>query len=81
MDNTRVSMCQHELLAELDIVERVIARTYTSDRRTDEIDRTRVRVSRELLALAEREQLMVAELRRHRVPLAANPPSLMTGCA
>ena len=72
MDNTRVSMCQHELLAELDIVERVIARTYTSDRRTDEIDRTRVRVSRELLALAEREYLIIAELRRRRhVQLAA----------
>ena len=71
MDNACASMCQHERLAELDIVESAVARTYTSDRRTDEVDRTRVCVSRELLVLAEREQLMVAELRRRRLPLAA----------
>ena len=71
MDNAWASMSQHELLAELDIVERTIARTYTFDRRTDEVGRTRVSVSRELLALAEREQLIVAELRRRQVPLAA----------
>jgi hypothetical protein len=72
MDNTWDSMSQHELLAELDIVERAIGRTSTFDRRTDEVGRTRVRVSRELLALAEREYLIVAELhRRRQVQLAA----------
>jgi hypothetical protein len=67
MDNAWVSMSQHQLLAELDIVERAIARTSAFDRRTDEVGRTRVRVSRELLALAEREYAIVAELRRRQV--------------
>jgi hypothetical protein len=71
MDNAWDSMSQHELLAELDAVERAICRTSTFDRRTDEVGRTRVRVSRELLALAEREYLIVAELRRRQVQLAA----------
>ena len=71
MDNVWESMSQDELLAELDIVERAIGRTATFDRRTDEVGRTRVRVSRELLALAEREYLIVAELRRRQVQLAA----------
>ena len=72
MDNVWESMSQHELLAELDIVERAIGRTSTFDRRTDEAGRTRVRVSRELLAWAAREYLIVAELRRRRqVQLAA----------
>jgi hypothetical protein len=71
MDNAWDSMSQHELLAELDIVERAIGRTSTFARRTDEVGRTRVRVSRELLALAEREYLIVAELRRRQVQLAA----------
>ena len=66
MDNAWDSMCQHELLAELDIVERAIGRTAAFDRQTDEVGRTQVRVSRELLALAEREYLIVAELRRRR---------------
>ena len=52
MDNACASMCQHERLAELDIVESAVARAYTLVRRTDEVDRTRVRVSRELLAFA-----------------------------
>jgi hypothetical protein len=72
MDNALDSMSQHELLAELDAVERAIGRTAAFARRTDEVGRTRVRVSRELLALAEREYLIVAELRRRRhVQLAA----------
>jgi hypothetical protein len=71
MDNAWALMSQHELLAELDIVERAIARTYTFHRRTDEVGRTQVRVSRELLALAEREYLIVAELRRRRQVLLA----------
>jgi hypothetical protein len=66
MDNTWDSMSQHELLAELEIVERAIGRTSTFDRRTDGVGRNRVRVSRELLALAEREYLIVAELHRRR---------------
>jgi hypothetical protein len=72
MDNAWDSMSQEELLAELDIVERAIGRTSTFDRQTDEVGRTRVCVSRELLELAEREYLIVAELRRRRpVQLAA----------
>ena len=72
MDNAWDSMSQDELLAELDIVERAIGRTSTFDRRTDEVGQTRVSVSRELLALAAREYLIVAELRRRRsVQLAA----------
>ena len=72
MDNAWDSMSQDELLAELDIVERAIGRTSTFDHRTDEVGRTRVRVSRELLALAERGYLIVAELRRRgQVQLAA----------
>jgi len=73
MDNAWASMSRQELLAELNIVEKAIARTSTFHRCTDEAGRTRVRVSRELLALAEREHLIVAELRRRRrqVPLAA----------
>ena len=72
MDNAWDSMSLDELLAELDIVERAIGRTSTFDRRTDETGRTRVCVSRELLALAEREYLIVAELgRRRQVQLAA----------
>ena len=72
MDNTWDSMSQHELLVELDIVERAIGRTSTFDRRTDEVGQTRIRVSRELLALAEREYLIVAELdRRRQVQLVA----------
>jgi hypothetical protein len=72
MDNAWDSMSQHELLAELDIVERAIGRTAAFDRRTDEVGRTRVCVSQELLALAEREYLIVAELhRRRQMQLAA----------
>ena len=71
MDNAWDSMSQHELLAELDIVERAIGRTSTFDRRTDDVGRTRVRVSRELLAWAAREYLIVAELRRRQVQLVA----------
>ena len=71
MDNALDSMSQHELLAELDAVERAIGRTAAFDRQTDEVGRTQVRVSRELLALAEREYLIVAELRRRQVQLAA----------
>jgi hypothetical protein len=71
MDNAWDSMSQDELLAELDIVERAIGRTSTFDRRIDEVGPARVCVSRELLALAEREYLIVAELRRRQVQLAA----------
>jgi hypothetical protein len=71
MDNVWESMSQHELLAELDIVERAIGRASAFDRRTDDVGRTRVRVSRELLAWAAREYLIVAELRRRQVQLVA----------
>ena len=69
---TRCSGAAVPSRGEPDIVERAIGRTATFDRRTDEVGRTRVRVSRELLALAEREYLIVAELhRRRQVQLAA----------
>lgn len=71
MDNTLDSMSQHELLAELDIVERAIGRTSTFDRKTDEVGRTRVRVSQELLALAEREYQILAQLRHRQLQLVA----------
>lgn len=71
MDNTLDSMSQHELLAELDIVERAIGRTSTFDRKTDEVGRTRVRVSQELLALAEREYQILAQLRHRQMQLVA----------
>jgi hypothetical protein len=71
MDNILDSMSQHELLAELDTVERAIGRTATFDRKTDEIGRTRVRVSQELLALAEREYQILTELRHRQVQLVA----------
>ena len=71
MDNAWDSMSQHELLAELDIVERALGRASTFDHRPDEVGQTRVRVSRELLALAEREYLIIAELRRRQVQLVA----------
>ena len=71
MDKTLDSMSQHELLAELDNVERAIGRTSTFDRKADEAGRTRVRVSQELLALAERESQILAELRHRQVQLAA----------
>jgi hypothetical protein len=71
MDNVWESMSQQELLAELDIVERAIGRTAAFDRRRDDVGRTEVRVSRELLAWATREYLIVAELRRRQVQLVA----------
>ena len=54
MDSTWDSMSQQELFAELDIVERAIGRTSAFDRRIDKVGQTRICVSRELLALAER---------------------------
>ena len=62
-----------DLLAELDEVERAIARSRAFCRRTDAGGATQFRISPELLALAEREHSIVGELRRrHRqLPLAA----------
>ena len=72
MDSSWTSLDQHELLAELDRIERDIARTRTFEHYVDVTGETRVQVSPELLVLAEREHLIVAELRRrHRVSLPA----------
>lgn len=66
MDPSLVSLSQSELLIALDSVERSIARGSTFVRYTDEAGLPRVRVCRELLELAEREHLIVSELRRRR---------------
>ncbi len=58
------SASPHELLCELDAVERAIARGSTYVRWVDRDGTTQVRVSRELLDLAEREHAIVNELRR-----------------
>lgn len=73
MDLSLTSLSQSELLAELDTVEGAIARGSTFVRFTDEAGRPRVRVSRELLELAEREQVIVSELQRRRLRYAAVP--------
>ena len=72
MDSTWASSSHQDLMTELDRVERAIARSSTFQRYTDQCGQTRVRVTPELLALADREHLIVAELRRrHQGPLAA----------
>jgi hypothetical protein len=51
-------------VSELDNIERAIARSRAFHTYTDGDGRTRARVSPELLALAEQEQLIISELRR-----------------
>lgn len=64
MNNSWAALSQHELLTELDGVERAIARSRTFRPCTSEAGQTSVQVSPELLVLAEREHRIVAELRR-----------------
>lgn len=70
--NPFAEMPSDQLLSELDAVEEAIGLSSAFDRFRDEAGRIRVRVTGELLALVEREQLVVSELRRrHRSALAA----------
>jgi hypothetical protein len=69
MDTAWTLRTEHDLLQELDHVERSIARSRTFYRWTDPRGGTRVQVSPALLQLAEREHLIVAELRRRHRPL------------
>lgn len=64
MDDSWGTASRRELLVELDNVEEAIAGSRTFRRSTDEAGRTHLQVSPELLALAEREHRIVAELRR-----------------
>jgi hypothetical protein len=66
MDSAWTIRTEPELLRELEDVERAIARSTTFYRWTDPRGGTRVQVSPALLELAEREHLIVAELRRRR---------------
>lgn len=65
-DDQCTATSRPELLAELDSVERAIARSRAFRLRTDEAGLTHVQVSAELMALAEREYQIVTELRRRR---------------
>jgi len=69
MNSAYTIRTEHDLLRELDDVERAIARSGTFYRWTDPTGGTRVQVSPALLELAEREHLIVAELRRRHQPV------------
>ena len=64
MNHRSTAPSHHDLLTELESIERAIAGSRTFHLSTNEAGRTRVRVSPELLALAEREHQIVTELRR-----------------
>ena len=71
-DKALHAFTEQELLDELDRVERAIARSVTFIREVDASGRVQLRVSEDLLALAEREHAAVQELkRRRRMPLVA----------
>ena len=61
---------EQDLLAELDRVERAIARSTTFCRWVDATGRSRLRVSQDLLDLAEREQAVLQELSQRRRTLS-----------
>jgi len=61
------ALTEQNLLAELDAVERAIARSSTFHRWIDAAGRPQVRVSPDLLALAEREHHITNELKRRRL--------------
>ena len=71
------ALTEQDLLVELERVERLIARSTTLSRWVDSAGRSQIRISHDLLALAEREHALVAELRLRRrtsspaVPAAA----------
>jgi len=64
--DTLAALTDQDLLAELDEVERTIARSSTFERRTDPLGRGLVVVSTGLLALAEREHVITEEFKRRR---------------
>ena len=67
---TLAALTDHDLLAELDEVERTIARSCTFERRIDLSGRPLVVVSADLLALAEREHVITEEFKRRRAGLS-----------
>jgi len=60
-----------ELVAELDHLERAVARGLVASRRAEPSGRSRVRVGENLLALAAREHAVVEELRRRHAVASA----------
>ena len=62
--NDITGWAEDELLAELDHLERAMARGIAASRRDEPSGRSRVRVGEDLLALAGREHAVVEELRR-----------------
>ena len=72
MAENRSELTAQQLQDELDHVERAIARSTTFVRRVDSSGHTQLRVSPDLLALAEQEQSILDELRDRRPsPLVA----------
>lgn len=71
MSDDLAQLAEQDLMTELDQVERAIARTDAFSRRVDDTGRIEIRVSRQLLALAEREHAVVDALRRRRQLAAA----------
>lgn len=65
-----VGLSEQDLLAELERVEQAIARSTTFCRWVDAAGHNQLRVSPDLLALAEREHAVLAELRQHRRALS-----------
>jgi thiamine biosynthesis lipoprotein ApbE len=66
MSEVLAALSVQDLLAELDAVERAIARSSTFHRWIDATGRSQIRVSPDLLILAEREQHITTELKRRR---------------
>ena len=73
VDGAMTRLTEHFLLLELERVEESIARSTTFTRWVDEAGRPQLRISEDLLALAEREHAIVQELRRRRRPAATAP--------
>ena len=72
MDDIIVGLCEQDLLAELERVERAIARSTTFSRWVDASGHSQIRICQDLLALAEREHAVLQELRtRRRTPSPA----------
>jgi hypothetical protein len=60
------SWSDHDLLAEVEAVERPIAQSIAVNRRVDATGRSKVRIGAALLGLADREHDLSCELRRRR---------------
>jgi hypothetical protein len=70
VDDIIVGLSEQDLLTELERVERAIARSTTFCRWVDAAGRNQLRVSPDLLALAEREHAVLQELRQRRRALS-----------